>query len=1249
MRKWSALLFFVVLGITFIYAPSVKAGYDELPAFPGAEGFGYAATGGRGGEVYHVTSYELTGPGTFHDALTTVGDTPRTIVFDISGEITIPQIIVRNKSNITIAGQTAPGEGVTIRGNNIRFINCKDIIIRYLRFRMGSQHFQDDTMYFENCENVIIDHSSFSWGTDEVLSILSKDYNNPKSKNITVQWSIISEGLLTHSMGGLIEMNTITMHHNLYAHNNDRNPKTKGQIDFVNNIVYNWGGYPYVAGGESGTKGYGNVVGNYFIAGLNSANPEYAIVRGNENYSLFLENNRIDSNKNGVLDGIDTGSGMMEAERPSVLVPERFEYPPVHTQEPEAAYEYILQYSGASLHRDAVDERIINDVRQQTGVIIGHENDVGGFPELLRSTAPLDTDRDGMPDDWEIKNGLDPHDPEDRNGDWNGDGYTNLEDYLHELAAPGFPLDYPMVPPSWSGTPFEPPVIPEPEPEEPEPSPSMDGKIIRNVKIHDNSSNGVANAAAWSVQDNLQAGDFVAGDRMTGSSVYRFVTVPETVAGLEWIRSAVGSRSASSEDLLSFFLTADAEVYVGHDSRISTKPHWLASNYENTGLIMTDDQPVSYELYKKSFPAGSRVVMGANGNTSRMNYFVIVKETSPDEEPPTDAPDSLSGSLIDGPAATLQWIPVDGAEAYIVYRSSTLDPYFKAIGSTEAETFLDEDIQLGAAYQYKVSAVNAGGESPHSHSVEILAFDPSQPIPSAPSGLEVTAARSLSVELAWTPVDGAVGYGVYRTESEDDSFENVGYSKKAMFIDRNVEPSTTYDYRVSVMTIGGESSLSDVVSAVTKPPVEKPEPPLGLTAAEVSPSAFRLAWQSVDGAEEYNIYRKGSSENNFMLLGSTTVPEYKDASISVGQSGYSYYVTAVNEKGESEASAVIDVDLPLPEAPTNLFVGLTGESFVGLIWTSHGGATQYHVYRSTGDAPAEYVGYAKVDTFYDRTVEPRTEYTYFIKAVNGAGESEASNAVKATTIGTPSDTTPPVTTTDAVPGWHHTAQEIKFVAVDPEGSAVSTYYSVNDEPFVLGNQVILSEEGIHTLRYYSVDAAGNKEDAQSVEVSIDLTPPSVHGTVPESVYRHETVVLQFDITDELSGIDEVTITWNGTDTSLPIELLPYSLPVGDHEMVVTASDLAGNVTETSLTLQIRTEIDLLDEALEAAYEQGWIFNHGVLNSLLAKVNKLQTEADAKKIRNAWNALEKEVSALAGKQIDAKFAEQLLLDLEYVKP
>lgn len=857
MKRFLAVFFCVILCFSLLptVAPSVKADTTLLPAFPGAEGFGYATAGGRGGEVYHVSSYELKGPGTFHDALTTAGETPRTIVFDISGEITIPQIVLRDKSNITIAGQTASGDGVTIRGNNIRFIDCNDIIIRYVRFRLGDQSFNDDTMYFEDCQNVIIDHSTFSWGTDEVLSIKSKDYNNPKSKNITVQWSIISEGLLTHSMGGLIEMNTISMHHNLYAHNNDRNPKTKGQIDFVNNIVYNWGGFPYVAGGESGTKGYGNVVGNYFIAGKNSADPEYAIVRGNENYRVYIENNYIDSNKNGILDGTDTGTNIIEADKPSVVVSDRFEYPLVHTQDPDVAYNHVLDYVGASLVRDAVDKRVINNVRNQTGVIIGHENDVGGFPLLKKGKAPEDTDRDGMPDEWEQMNGFDPRDPEDRNKDNNGNGYTNLEEYLNELAAPGYPSNYPKTPPAWSGPPFTPPVEPEPE-TTPEPVQSMDGEITRNILINDNSSNGSENASKWSVQENLQIGDLVAGDRVSGSKVYRFKSIPDELIGMEWIRSAIGSRSASSEDLVSFYLTADTDVYVAHDSRITDKPAWLSSSYEDTGVMIKDDQPVDYNLYKKRYSAGSFVVMGANNNTSKMNYSVILKPINTEEVPLSESPSGLTGNLTEDTSIKLNWSSVTAADAYLIYRSSSKDPMFRAMASSETADFEDTTVEQGVTYQYKLSALNAGGESPLSDVVEVFTFDSTQPIPSVPTGLNVPVTKSISVKLDWTQVEDAISYSIFRATEQNGSYKKIGSTSTAEYTDTTVIPSTTYYYKVTTTAIGGESEKSEMVTTKTKPPVTLPDIPTGLASGKVTTSAFEIDWTSVNGAESYNIYKK---------------------------------------------------------------------------------------------------------------------------------------------------------------------------------------------------------------------------------------------------------------------------------------------------------------------------------------------------------------------------------------------------------
>jgi len=995
MQKYLLAILTIVLCFSLfpIQTSKVNADNSELPAFPGAEGFGYATTGGRGGEVYHVDSYELTGPGTLHDALTTAGDTPRTIVFDISGDITIPKIVVKNKSDITIAGQTAPGDGVTIRGQTIRFVDSDNIIIRFLRFRMGAHDdFSDDAMYLEDTQNVIIDHSSFSWGTDEVLSIKSKDYDNPKSKNITVQWSVMSEGLLTHSMGGLIEMNTISMHHNLYAHNNDRNPKTKGQIDFVNNIVYNWGDYPYVAGGVSGTKGYGNVVGNYFIAGVNSKNPEYAIVRGNDNYNLFLENNRIDSNKNGILDGTDTGTDMIEKERPSVVVDERFNYPLVHTQDPEEAYDYVLDHAGASIVRDAVDERTIDSVRDQTGAIIQHEDDVGGYPDLERGTPLLDSDGDGIPDVWEIEHGLDPFDPDDANEDMYGEGYTNLEYYLNELAEESYPPGYSMTPPEWSGPPFTPPTPPTTDPEE-EPSESMDGDILRNVIVNDNSGNGIENAKKWSVETDLQIGDLVASDRTTGSKAYKFTDIPEELLGSEWIRTPVESRSATNDDVVSYYLSSDADVYVAYDARINTEPEWLTENYEETDDVIVDDQPVNFKLYKKHYPAGSFVEMGPNNAKTTMNYFVIVKPTN-SKEAPSD-PEELDAEITSDDLVELEWSTVDSADGYLIYRSSTVDDNFKVIASSFDDNYKDETTELGITYNYKVSAINAGGESGKTKSVEIYSDDSTKPAPSEPSDLHVPTVKSIFTELEWEPVEESIFYNVYRATESDGNYEKIASSVHENYTDDTVEPSTTYYYKITANGVGGESEKSDSKKVTTKSAVDIPNTPTGLISNEVTGAAFEIEWDSVTDAEEYNIYKKGDQDNSFSLIDTTSSTNYIDRSIDTSDTGFTYKVSAVNEMGESEQSEELYIETLAPSTPENLIAGLAGASFVGLIWDPVDGASKFNIYRKA-DGEVENVGTAKVNTFYDRTVEPGVEYTYYIKAENEVGGSDKSNSVTIT-------------------------------------------------------------------------------------------------------------------------------------------------------------------------------------------------------------------------------------------------------------
>ncbi len=455
---------------------------SELPAFPGAEGYAEFVTGGRGGKVIHVTNLNTSGEGSLAAALDNGGktDEPRIIVFDVSGSIWLDKTVAYKKSikNVTIAGQTAPGEGITLTGENFYLNASENVIIRYVHFRHGQAEAKDDSFYVQGSRYIMIDHCSFTYGSDE-------DCSARQSNNLTIQWSIISDGVRTHSMGGLQEWNSETIHHCLWGNQNDRNPKAKGIMDFTNNVVYNWGDYPFVAGGNSGGQGWGNVVNNYFIAGLDTKNPDRTVVRSNGKYFLYLGGNLLDSNKNGVLDGVNTGvdmiapgteSGSNYPERftfpndytiPLVLIKNRMNMPSLnHVDSAEEAYAKVMEFAGASLYHgqdgrtvlrhDAVDTQILEGVRNQTGRILlnnaeSHDENGVRFDQAYLNSRPQidvndpasewyrpDSDQDGMPDAWETAHGLDPNDPEDRNKTAPS-GYTWIEEYLNELAAPGFP------------------------------------------------------------------------------------------------------------------------------------------------------------------------------------------------------------------------------------------------------------------------------------------------------------------------------------------------------------------------------------------------------------------------------------------------------------------------------------------------------------------------------------------------------------------------------------------------------------------------------------------------------------------------------------------------------------------------------------------------------------------------------------------------------------------------------------------
>jgi len=422
---------------------------DRAPAFPGAEGFGKYARGGRGGRIIAVTNLEDSGPGSFRAACGAEG--PRIVVFRVSGTIPLKSQVEINNPYITIAGQTAPGDGICIRNHEVKF-DTHDVVIRYLRFRPGDESGIIYDGFGGKGDQVIIDHCSVSWGIDETLSI-------NKASNLTVQWCMATESLYNsihkkgrHGYGGLWGGPGGSWHHNILAHHTSRNPRASGNadsglMDFRNNVIYNWG-FNSAYGGELWPR---NWVNNYYKYGPATEDKvrRRIFLQGDARGRMFADGNFMwgfpgisNNNWAGGIDFTDDG----DASETTLRANQPFVVAPVNTQPAEEAFELVLQGAGASLSRDSVDSRIVQEIRTGTAKfgnsfrgggngIIDSQADVGGWPELKSSPAPDDTDGDGMPDSWELERGLNPHNAADGPVDSDHDGYTNVEDFLNSLTS----------------------------------------------------------------------------------------------------------------------------------------------------------------------------------------------------------------------------------------------------------------------------------------------------------------------------------------------------------------------------------------------------------------------------------------------------------------------------------------------------------------------------------------------------------------------------------------------------------------------------------------------------------------------------------------------------------------------------------------------------------------------------------------------------------------------------------------------
>jgi pectate lyase len=457
----AALLSFFITNISTIAQPV---------AFPGAEGFGRYTTGGRGGKVIVVDNLNDDGEGSLRKAVN--AKYPRIVVFAVSGTIHLESPL-SIKADITIAGQSAAGDGICIADQPVKLAG-DNIIIRFLRFRMGDKYQRggmvdgsgsDDAFSGSRRKNIIIDHCSMSWSTDEVLSVYAGD-------STTLQWNMIAEPLNYsyhfetgdkdyehHGYGGIWGGSHLSAHHNLFAHCNSRNPRFNGArlgatdefIDFRNNVIYNWG-HNNVYGGEGGVY---NIVNNYYKYGPSTnSNVRNRIVNPSRQEKpaigfgkYYVDGNYVDGaadvSRNNWL-GIHMGNGATDVEKKQAVVDKAFPAESMNTQKAKAAYEMVLRTVGANLPvRDTLDARIIQQVKNRTGQFIDVQ---GGYPHgteyaltvnawpKLKTGYPFpDNDKDGMPDKWEKENGLSPGDASDAAGYLLDKNYTNIEVYLNSI------------------------------------------------------------------------------------------------------------------------------------------------------------------------------------------------------------------------------------------------------------------------------------------------------------------------------------------------------------------------------------------------------------------------------------------------------------------------------------------------------------------------------------------------------------------------------------------------------------------------------------------------------------------------------------------------------------------------------------------------------------------------------------------------------------------------------------------------
>jgi len=834
------------------YDPNLQ----QVIAFPGAEGFGKYVTGGRGGQIVKVTNLNDSGPGSLRWALEEVRG-PRIVVFEVSGNIQLKSILNLRSSNVTIAGQTAPGDGITLTNYPLRILNLENIIIRYIRFRKGDlSGEQNDSFEARGVSDMIIDHCSFSWGTDETCSLYDL-------KNATIQNSIIAEGLNNsihqngeHGYGSLFGGNNISFFQNLMAHFLYRMPSLIAPntgnvlIDLRNNIFYNWS----LRSTDNGPGTNTNLFNNYYKPGPASFNSgvhtpiNYLWPTGSNYGKFYLEGNKLVGNSKVEVDqwsGVRLENtkntdryleNLKNKDSNGKLVP----FPvPIEiysiNRSADDAYESVLAFAGANLFRDAVDQRIINETKNGTNTfkgsktgllgIIDSQKDVGGWPKLNSLPALKDTDQDGMPDDWELANNLDPLKSNDR--EYNlSPYYTDIEVYINELVQEQINKEYPnttqvsLTLPNNNET-----VSPLEVSFSWNPIVNASHYQLQVSKSSDFNSNiitlnNVKNFSVVYPQLDINSTYYwrVRAITKTVSSPYSSVRSFKTnnlnsVPGRTiLLNPANGSENISLEEILTWAKVPNAKEY---QVQISTTSDFSSNVINQSGITLQNLKSPKLQENKKYFwRVRARNDSGIGSYSPAGSFNTVDLGITPSMVIPIRPTNDV---LVNPLKIRLEWESNPSAESYIIQisNSNTFTSYVVHQLNIK-DTFLEiPNLDSGKRYYWKVVAVNRSGNGPFSPSHNTFF---TKNFTQKPDQIKLISPEddsnlfSTSISFTWQEDPIAQNYTFQlSTSPEFTSFvTNISNLTKTTQTVSNLKTNTQYFWRVFASNEAGTSPSSAV-------------------------------------------------------------------------------------------------------------------------------------------------------------------------------------------------------------------------------------------------------------------------------------------------------------------------------------------------------------------------------------------------------------------------------------------------------